>query len=272
MAIDRWLWETAICGASAAYGYHWAVKVPDVVTMIQRRSGMTRLALAAAAGVDRTTLSRWAHGEQVPSLDALNRLAGAAGLALSIDVATADDSLRGLVADQMQLDPQQRLASRLDGRDRAGVEAALWWVASRRWRVVVVGAVAGVLQGAPERPRDGVIDLVPESMLRATGVLLGAGAEPVEDPDAHGEVWQLPESGRVRLIAQPPGTRGFADLARHAIVVPLQREHHALKRLRVADVADLLRIATASADPVDRSRRPGLLALLDHAHAGSVAA
>jgi transcriptional regulator with XRE-family HTH domain len=253
-------------------GTIFTMKVADVVTLIERRSGKTRRDLAAAAGLDRTTLSRWAHGEQVPSLDALNRLAGAAGLALSIDVASADDSLSGLVGDQLRLNPQQRLASRLDGRDRAGVEAALWWVASRRWRVVVVGAVAGVLQGAPERPRDGVVDLVPESMLRASDVLLGAGAEPVEDPDARGEVWQLPRAGRVRLIAEPPGTRGYRDLARHAIDVELQREHQSAKRLRVADVADLLRIATASADPVDRSRRPGLLAVLEHDDETAVAA
>jgi transcriptional regulator with XRE-family HTH domain len=267
---------TDITAQNAAEPPHFSiiedVKVPDVVKLIERRSGMTRRDLAAAAGFDRTTLSRWAHGEQVPSLDALNRLAGAAGLALSIDVASGDDSLSGLVADQLRLDPQQRLAARLDGRDRAAAEAALWWVASRRWRVIVVGAVAGVLHGAPERPRDGVIDLVPETMLRATDVLLGAGAEPVEDPDARGEVWQLPRSGRVRLIAEPPGTRGFADLARHAIDVQLRREHQPPKRLRVADVADLLRIATASADPVDRSRRPGLLALLEHADDERIAA
>jgi transcriptional regulator with XRE-family HTH domain len=249
-----------------------AVDAADVVTMIQRRSGMTRLELAAAAGFDRTTLSRWEHGEQVPSLDALNRLAGAAGLALSIDVATADDSLSGLVGDQLRMSPQQRLAARLDGRDRADVEAALWWVASRRWRVIVVGAVAGVLHGAPERPRDGVIDLVPESMLRADDVLLGAGAHLVDDPDGRGAVWQLPRSGRVRLIAEPPGTGGYRDLARHAIHVQLHRDHHEPKRLRAADVADLLRIATASADPVDRSRRPGLLAVLEHADETAVAA
>jgi transcriptional regulator with XRE-family HTH domain len=244
----------------------------DVVTMIQRRSGMTRLELAAAAGFDRTTLSRWEHGEQVPALDALNRLAAAAGLALSIDVANADDSLRGLVGDQLRLSPQQRLASRLDGRDRADAEAALWWAASRRWRVIVVGPVAGVLQGVPERPRDGVVDLVPESMARASDVLLGAGAMPGEDPDGRGELWELQRGGRIRLIAQPPGTRGYRDLARNAIDVQLQRDHHEPKRVRVADVADLLRIATASANAVDRSRRPGLLAVLEHVDETAVAA
>jgi hypothetical protein len=77
-------------------------------------------------------------------------------------------------------------------------------------------------------------------------------------------VWRRPRAGRVPLIAEPPATRGYRDLARNAIDVQLQRDHHDAKRLHVADVTDLLQIATASADPVDRSRRPGLLAVLKH--------
>jgi transcriptional regulator with XRE-family HTH domain len=248
------------------------MRAPDLVRLIQRRSGMTRRELAAAAGLDRTTLSRWEHGDQSPSLDGLSRLASAAGLALTVDVARADDSLRALVGDQLRLAPRERLAARLEGRALAETEAALRWVAARRWRVIVVGATAGVLQGAPERPRDDIVDLVPSSMLRATDVLLGAGGEPVEDPDDRGEVWHLPHGGRVRLIAEPPGTRGFADLARHAIELPAPDGGGVARRIRVADVTDLLRIATASADPVDRARRPGLLAVLEHADDLDVAA
>lgn len=176
---------------------------------------------------------------------------------------TADDSLGGLVGDQLRLSPQQRLAARLDGRERADAEGALWWVAGRRWRVVVVGAVAGVLHGAPERPRDGVVDLVAESMLRASDVLLRAGAMPAADDGRPGELWERARGGRVRVHRAPVGTRGFADLARHAATVQRQRRH---ERLRTVRVADLLRIAMTSPDLVERSRRPGLEALLAHTH------
>lgn len=249
-----------------------SMKASDIVTLIVRRSGLSRGELAARAGIGRVTLSRWEHGEQEPSLRALEQLAAATGLTVSVDVLAADDSLGGLTVDQLRLPPLQRLASLVDDRERATIEATLWWVASRRWRVILIGPVATVLHGSPQRPGDGVIDLVAESMLRATDVLLGADAEPVDDADGRGELWQLPRAGRVRLIAQPPGTRGYPDLARHAIDVVLRRKHHPPKRLRVADVADLVRIATSSANPADRARRPGLLAVLEHADDVSVAA
>jgi transcriptional regulator with XRE-family HTH domain len=240
------------------------VRASDIVGLIIRRSGLTRRELAARAGIGRATLSRWEHGEQEPSLRALERLAAAAGLTISVDVLSADDSLAELVDDQLLMSPQQRLAARLDSRDRADTEAALWWVAGRRWRVVVIGPVAGVLQGAPERPRDGVIDLVPESMLRASDVLLSTGAAPGDDEDRSGDLWELPDGGRVRVHQAPAGTHGFADLARHAATLSLERAGELPRTVRVADVADLLRIAMTSPDTAERSRRPGLEALLAH--------
>jgi hypothetical protein len=148
-------------------------------------------------------------------LAALSVVAQAAGQTLEVSLATFDDSLAPLVRDQLKMAPIDRLASRLPARQWDACRNALEWVASRRWRVVLTGPVAGVLRGAPERPRDGVVDLVPDSMLRASDRLLSGGALP-EDPDELGEVWAIPGGGFVRVTERPPGTRGFVDVVRHA--------------------------------------------------------
>ena len=238
-----------------------------VITLIRRRSGLTRTELARRAGIDRTTLSRWEHGGQAPTLGALTAVAQAAGQTLEVSLATFDDSLAPLVRDQLKLDPIDRLAARLPDQQWDACRNALEWVASRRWRVVLTGPVAGVLRGAPDRPRDGVVDLVPESMLRASDRLLSGGALP-EEPDELGEVWTIPGGGLVRVVERPPGTRGFVDVARHADWIPFADAAGRQRRVRVADAEDLLRIADASWDPTGRSRRPGVAALVDVLRSG----
>src|SRR4051794_1028388 len=151
----------------------------DLLAVIRRRAGLTQAELAERAGYGRVTVNRWEQGEQEPSLEALERAAAAAGLALSIDIVVADDSLSSLVEEQVGRAPMERLRAVLPDEESAACEEALRWVARARWKVVLVGPVAGVLLGAPERPYDGTVDLVPNSMLRATDELMRAGATPL---------------------------------------------------------------------------------------------
>jgi hypothetical protein len=80
----------------------------------------------------------------------------------------------------------------------------------------------------------GTLDLVvhPEDRALATETVLAASAAP----------------DRVRLLDAPPGTYGFADLARAAIEVKVGRS-----AVEVAGLVDLLRIALT--DPAPYSQR-----------------
>ena len=99
----------------------------------------------------------------------------------------------------------------------------------------MVGEVAGALHGWPLiLSDDGTLDLVvhPEDRALATETVLAASAAP----------------DRVRLLDAPPGTYGFADLARDAIEVTVGGS-----AVEVAGLVDLLRIALT--DPAPYSQR-----------------
>jgi transcriptional regulator with XRE-family HTH domain len=57
---------------------------------IGRKSGLSQAELARRAGVDRSVLSAYAHCRRQPSVAALGRIAGGAGLELELAPATGD--------------------------------------------------------------------------------------------------------------------------------------------------------------------------------------
>lgn len=57
---------------------------------IGRTTGLSQAELARRAGMDRSVLSAYAHGRRQPSVAALGRIAGAAGLRLELGPATED--------------------------------------------------------------------------------------------------------------------------------------------------------------------------------------
>jgi transcriptional regulator with XRE-family HTH domain len=61
-----------------------------LVAEIGRRSGLSQAELARRARVDRSVLSAYAHGRRQPSVAALGRIAGGAGLALELVPETGD--------------------------------------------------------------------------------------------------------------------------------------------------------------------------------------
>src|SRR5664279_2851497 len=62
-----------------------------LIAQVARRSGLSQAELARRAGLDRSVLSAYAHGRRQPSVAALARIAGGAGLELEM-VPVADDS------------------------------------------------------------------------------------------------------------------------------------------------------------------------------------
>ncbi|HEX7611092.1 MAG TPA: helix-turn-helix transcriptional regulator [Solirubrobacteraceae bacterium] len=62
-----------------------------LIAQVARRSGLSQAELARRAGLDRSVLSAYAHGRRQPSVAALARIAGGAGLELELTPA-ADDA------------------------------------------------------------------------------------------------------------------------------------------------------------------------------------
>jgi hypothetical protein len=153
-----------------------------------------------------------------------------------IDLATYDESDVPLAHRQLTLTPLQRVSSvaRVDPRE---LEGTLDAIADGVARVIVVGDVAGALQGSP--------------------LLLGEErVDAVAHPDDISLARATFEHVPVRLLDRPPGTRGYRDLARGAEPLALDQQ----RTVTVAGVQDLLRIALSDGD--GGSRAIGLSAAL----------
>jgi len=150
----------------------------EVIRQLRGR-GLPDAELAARAGLARETLTRWASGTQRPSLDALEKVAAAAGVQLEVRLVEADAEHIALVGDQLDLGPTERLSTLLGARWPA-CRAALRAAAALGELGVVVGPVAAALLGAPQRPGDGRVDVLvaPEDDEQAFERLLAADAHP----------------------------------------------------------------------------------------------
>jgi transcriptional regulator with XRE-family HTH domain len=236
----------------------------DIVNIARRRAGLTQQQLAARSGHPRETIARWETGAREPSLATLRQLAEAADLDLVVHLAQRDRSLGESVDDQLELPPTARLDRLLPRARKDDTLRALRWLAGARTPVIVIGAVAAVLQGAPQRPETGRVEFVsgdPFAMdeeMGAAGLIPSDTDERWADVDSRA-VWTLPEGGAIALAADVPGTGDYRDLRRSAQSVDLGED----TRIAVAHPRDLLRIADASARGSEHERAPGLRALLD---------
>lgn len=241
--------------------------------MIRRRAGLSQEELAARAGMSRRSLARYEHGEREPSYADLVRLAAAAGLDLTTSLARVDRSLLQLVDDQLAIEPLERLRAMVRPTAQP-TERALVAVTELAPEHVLVGDVADVLHGSPQTTA-GALDVVLPQAVHAEmpDRLLDAGAWPAEESEHGRQAWELPDGGLLRLVAEPPGTRGYPDLvgdAQRIALVGLASDERQ-RELNVASVLDLLRIAEACG-AWSRVRRPGLIALLEAGAASSAAA
>lgn len=111
--------------------------------------------------------------QHVPAFEDLQRLAAAADLAIAVQLVVPDDAPPELVDAQLALEPAHRLDG-LPRQQRAACLGALSTIAATGEPVVLVGAVAGALQGVPDRPYDETVDVVvaPAAVLRFTDRLL----------------------------------------------------------------------------------------------------
>jgi uncharacterized protein len=87
----------------------------ELIRDIRRRSGLRQTELARRAGLPRSVVSAYEHGRRQPGVDALARLAAAAGLELRISSAAPVDPVRaGRILAQV-LDLAESLPSRRRG-------------------------------------------------------------------------------------------------------------------------------------------------------------
>jgi hypothetical protein len=90
-----------------------------------------------------------------------------------------------------------------------------------------------------------------------------AGFKPADSEDRWLEVdrrepWTMPTGATVALATDIPGTSGFADLHRYAGIVEIDDR----TAIAAAHPRDLLRLGDASPRETERTRLPGLRALL----------
>lgn len=235
--------------------------------MARQRAGLTQQQLAERSGHPRETIARWETGAREPSLSTLRALVAASGLDLVLNLAERDRDLEALVTDQLKISPRERLGRLLPAPAVRGVWHAVTWIAKARTPLIVIGGVGGALQGAPQRPEPRV-DVVSADRHTTEEEMRRDGLEPIDTDDRWAEAdrresWLLPDGGEIALGVNVPGSHGYADLRRSAGFVQLDAD----LKITVAHPRDLLRMADASPRLAERSRVPGLRALLSQAPA-----
>ena len=140
-------------------------------------------------------------------------------------------------------------------------------------RYVLIGALAARLQGFPRLTADADItpERSPENLERLAAALRELNARvytesvpeglPFDiDPDAlaRGDLWNLVTSaGRLDIVFQPAGTKGYEDLRRNAVKFEVFGVD-----LRAAELRDIVRSKKAADRPQDRLDLPVLREIL----------
>jgi transcriptional regulator with XRE-family HTH domain len=236
----------------------------DVILMARQRAGITQQQLADRSGRPRETIARWETGAREPSLATLRRMVSACDLELVIRLAKRDESLDELVADQLEISPEERLRRLMSTEAREDALRALRWIGVARTPAIVLGAVAAVLQGSPQRADRGHVEIVSSDRYSIEVEMRNAGFTPIDaearwqDVDRR-EPWALPDGGAIVLAVDVPGAdAGYADLRRSAEKIVLDDG----TSVAVAHPRDLLRLGDASSREGERARGPALRALL----------
>lgn len=234
----------------------------DIVRIARQRAGLTQRQLADRSGHPRESIARWETGAREPSLATLQTLVEACGLDLVTHLARLDHSLEEAAADQLALAPVERLRRMLPPEDLEDALRALRWLARAMRPSVVVGDLAAVLQGGPQRPRSAAVEFVSDDPTAMDAELRRASLTPIDGDERWRDVyrtqsWRLDSGGVLALVSNIPATRDYRDLRRAAPTVVLDGA-----AVHVAHPRDLLRIADASQRENDWARRPGLRALL----------
>jgi transcriptional regulator with XRE-family HTH domain len=242
----------------------------DLLLAGRRRASLTQAQLAERLGCPQATIARWEAGHQHPPLERVIEALHACGLELTVGMVRYDDSYDAQIARQLRLAPAERVrrlspAWVAEGFDPLEILGRLVGHA----RFVVVGDVAGALQGWPIMLgartlevliADTAIGRIEQTMARLDGRL-------AEDAPAGQSRWLLPDGGELRASISAAGTRGYSDLVRDAALVEVVPG----RRVRVASLIDLIRMAEASPDPEARVHVPALWATLELCQRADVA-
>ena len=235
----------------------------DIVRMARDRAGLTQAELAARSGFSRETIARWESGARDPTLASLQDLVASAGLELVVGITAEDEALEQLASQQLDLSPRDRLASLLTAAQLRRTLDVLAWLQSSAGRHIVIGGVAAALQGGPQRPGEGLVDVAAADHDAFVDELNDSGLVPVDAPTRWASEdrrwpWKLRSGGSIVLASRIPGSGDFKDLRRSSRELAVDKS----VVIAVAHPRDLLRLAEASARPEERSRVPGLRALL----------
>jgi transcriptional regulator with XRE-family HTH domain len=235
--------------------------------MARRRAGLTQRELGERVGCRQATVARWERGDREPSWGDVGVVAGACGLQLDAHLAGEDRSWWGEIAVALTLSPVERVRRVLAPEDEElvsmlgphNVVPILERLGECGEPAVVIGDVAGALHGWPLGINGRLVEVcvVPDGTVSLMAALQARPDMRFRDPEleaalaAQGvvssrketeEPYVPPGGGRVLAIETPPGTTGFADLARNAEPLVVGG-----RTLLVASLLDLLRIADASA-------------------------
>lgn len=208
------------------------------VLAARRRAGLTQRELADRIGRRQATIARWERGDRHVTLDDVEVVAAACGLHFAAELVVADRSWWSQISLQLELDPLDRVR-RLTPSGSPDLVAGLAELVAVGEPSVVIGRIAGALQGAPLMLANEVIEICADH--------------------THGAAeYELRGGGRVRSVEAPPGTHGFADLWRGSVQIEMPEG-----QLRVASIVDLLRIADAATHQSARLEALAYQAVLD---------
>jgi transcriptional regulator with XRE-family HTH domain len=225
------------------------VDARDVLTVARHRAGLTQRQLALRMGRPQATIGRWESGAREPAFADVMEALAACGFALGHRLFTDDGSLVGDASRRLALDPVQRVRS-LHGSDE--LVASLLRVAASGLRCVVVGEVAGALQGWPLSLDANVLELAVDDRDHEAVVagVRAAGGRPVATADRrprwHVDTVQrlaLAQGTAIEVMAHPAGVAGYRQLAARSDRLALSGSDQ-----QVAGVHDLIAMAEASRD------------------------
>jgi transcriptional regulator with XRE-family HTH domain len=244
----------------------------------RERSGLSQRALAHRARTAQSVIARIEKGTVSPSWKTLERLLHHTGFELKASLVPKLQGSSHMLKDVpriLSLTPEQRLlelgnAARLSGVARKTAASAfdpekiLRTLSRRQVRYVLVGATAARLQGFPRLTADADITPARDSanLERLAAALRDLGARMYTEwlPEglpfqcdgkslAPANVWNLvTDAGRLDVIFEPSGTRGYDDLAAAAIT------YEALGlEVPAASLEDILRSKRAFGRPQDQN-------------------
>jgi len=218
--------------------------------MARRRAGLTQRELADRLGLRQATIARWERGDRQVGFEEVEAVAGACRLHLEAHLVVEDRSWWPQIALQLELDPLDRVR-RLTPPGSPDLASALGRLSVSAQHLVVVGEVAGALQGWPLVLGGGVIEACAQAADGAP-LLTAIGPRVARD------VYDLDDGARLRIIAEPAGTSGLLDLWRGS-----NRVETPAGEIRMASVVDLLRIADAATGGTARRQALAYQAVLD---------